>query len=189
MRVLGLDASTTTVGISVIEYDGYDIKLIYSGYHKPNKKNGILNMLVTTRNYILSIATKYSIDEFIIEDYIRFMKGNSSSSTIIPLAILNMTLRLMAIDILNIQPQSLNVLKIRHALKFTKTLPKKEDMPELVANHLNITYPWIYKINKKTKNQEIADVSYDVADAIAVALAFVKLKIKEQNKSLKKRSK
>lgn len=176
MRVLGLDASTTTVGVAILDYtDGYVPSLVHCEYYKPNKDDGILNMLITTRAYILEVANKYKIDEFAIEDYIRFMKGASSASTTIPLAILNMTLRLAILDEFNIQPVALNVLKIRHALKLTKKIPPKEDMPELVAKHLGINFPYVYRKNRK-KEPVIADCSYDMADAIAVALTFIKVK-------------
>jgi hypothetical protein len=49
-------------------------------------------------------------------------------------------------------------------------LPKKEDMPDLVAKHLGITFP--YEYDKKGK---VKEVSRDMADGVAVALyhAFV----------------
>jgi hypothetical protein len=110
------------------------------------------------------------------------MKGSSSANTVIPLAILNMTLRLAIRDI-GITPEALNVLKIRHTLKLTKVLPKKEDIPELVAQHLGIPYPWLYKINRRTKQQQILEESYDVADSIAVALTWAKLQTVPKKKS------
>ena len=53
-------------------------------------------------------------------------------------------------------------------------------MPELVSNHLGITFP--YKYNK---NGKIKDESYDMADGVAVALyyAFVlskRIKVKKK---------
>jgi Holliday junction resolvasome RuvABC endonuclease subunit len=177
MRILSLDASTTTIGIAVIDYNnGYQCKLIHSEYYKPDKSIDLLDMLIKARSYILDIAIKYEINEFVIEDYLKFMKGKSSAATVIPLAILNTTLRLMIWDQLQIQSQALNVLKIRHALKLTKQLPTKEEIPDLVAHHLGIKYNWLYKINKRTKQQVIREESYDVADAIAVGLALVKIK-------------
>jgi len=186
-RVMGLDASTTTIGISIIDYDGYGTKLIHSEYYKPDKTNGILDMLVLARKYILNLFGKYNVDEFVIEDYIRFMKGSSSAATVIPLAILNMTLRLAILD-LGVMPEALNVLKIRHAIKLTKVLPKKEEIPELVAQHLGIPYPWLYKINKK-KQQVVIEESFDVADAIAVSLAWAKLQTTPKKKSRAKAKK
>jgi hypothetical protein len=139
-------------------------------------------MLVKAREHIINLFGKYKVEEFVIEDYIRFMKGASSAGTVIPLAILNMILRLAILD-LGITPEALNVLQIRHTLKLTKILPKKEEIPELVAEHLGITYPWLYKINKRTKQQQILEESYDVADSMAVALAWAKIKTAPKKKS------
>lgn len=185
---MGVDASTTTIGISIIDYDGYVRNLVHQEYYKPDKTNGILEMLRQARTHILKLFGKYKVQEFIIEDYVRFMKGASSAGTVIPLAILNMTLRLSILD-LGIKPEALNVLKIRHALKFDKILPKKEDIPELVARHLGIPYPWLYKINKKTKQEVVMEESYDVADSMAVALAWAKLQTAPKKKSRPKASK
>ena len=175
-RVMGLDASTTTIGISIIDYEeDYRPILIHCEYYKPDKTNGMLEMLHLARTYIINLFGKYNVQEFVIEDYVRFMKGKSSASTVIPLAILNMTLRLAILDI-GITPETLNVLKIRHAIKLTKVLPKKEEIPELVAQHLGIPYPWLYKTNRRTKLQQIMEESFDIADAISVALAYITLK-------------
>lgn len=180
---MGLDASTTTTGVAIIDYvDGYIPTLIYHNYYKPDKTNGMLDMLHKAREHILNLFGKYKVQEFVIEDYIKFMKGSSSANTVIPLAILNMTLRLAILD-LGITPEALNVLKIRHTIKLTKVLPKKEDIPELVAKHLGIPYPWLYKINKRTKQQQIMEESFDVADSVAVGLAWAKLQTAPKKKS------
>lgn len=182
-RVMGLDASTSTIGISIIDYeDDYRPSLVYCEFYKPDKTNGLLEMLLKARKHILNLFGKYNVQEFVIEDYIRFMKGASSASTVIPLAILNMTLRLAFLD-LGITPEALNVLKIRHTIKLTKVLPQKEEIPELVAQHLGIPYPWLYKINKRTKLQVVMEESYDVADSMAVALAWAKLQTTPKKKS------
>jgi Holliday junction resolvasome RuvABC endonuclease subunit len=185
-RVIGIDASTTTVGIAILEYsvdgychyDGYHNvfeKLIHYEYYKPNKKLDILDMVIETREYILGVARKFKVDEFVIEDYVRFMANNSTAATTIPLAILNMSLRLAVLDNLEITPHALNVMKIRHTLKLDKKLPAKEDIPELVALRLGISFPWEMKINKRTKKQEPKTESYDMADAMAVALAWLRI--------------
>ncbi|MCK9567713.1 hypothetical protein M0R72_02035 [Candidatus Pacearchaeota archaeon] len=180
---MGLDASTSTIGIAIIDYqDGYCPILVYHNYYKPDKTNGMLDMLYKAREHILKLFGKYKVQEFVIEDYIKFMKGASSANTVIPLAILNMTLRLAILD-LGITPEALNVLKIRHTLKLTKILPKKEDIPELVAQHLGFPYPWLYKTNRRTKLQQIMEESYDVADSIAVALTWAKLQTTPKKKS------
>jgi Holliday junction resolvasome RuvABC endonuclease subunit len=196
MRILGMDVSTSTAGLAILDYDpdGYDnIKLVYSGYYKPDKSISVLDMLVKARKHILDLAVEYSVDEFAIEQYIQFMKGKSSANTVIPLAVINTTVQLSILDFFNKETKVLNVLTIRHALKFGKELPKKEDMPELVAKHLGIEFPWVYKYNKKKKENEIAVEAGDIADGIAVALSFIKVKSRPikpvKTKAKKKRAK
>jgi len=175
-KILGLDVSTTTIGIAIVEFekDISDAKLIHTEYYKPNKKTDEINRLKEAVDYILKIAEKFKVDDVAVEEYIKFMKGSSGASTVIPLAIINTTLRLFIYEKLNIMPFVYNVLTIRHALKFNKKLPAKEDIPEIVARHLNINFPYEYKINRKTKQQDIKIESYDVADSVAVALAHIK---------------
>jgi Holliday junction resolvasome RuvABC endonuclease subunit len=185
---MGLDASTTTIGICILD-DADPISVIYLDFYKPNKENGIIQMLVSARKHIFDVAKQYNVDIFVIEEYIRFMKGASSAATVIPLAILNTTLRLSIFDEFGKEPEALNVLKIRHCLKLDKKIPAKEDIPDLVAHHLGLKeFPWRKRISRK---KEVVMVeSYDMADAIAVALTKIKLsripaKIKKVNKSAK----
>ena len=65
----------------------------------------------------------------------------------------------------------MNVLKIRRTLNEKKGLPSKEEMPELVAKILDIDFPYI-----KNKKDKLIVENFDVADGIAVALAWAKLK-------------
>jgi Holliday junction resolvasome RuvABC endonuclease subunit len=168
-RILALDASTTTIGISILDYDGYHTVLTHHEFYKPDKANGIIHMLKAARAYILDLIDVFKVDEVVIEEYTKFMKGRSSAATIIPLAILNTTIQLSISDKFGITVVPLNVLKIRHAIKKDKILPKKEEIPELVAEILGIDFPWVERKGK------IRIENYDVADSIAVALAYIKL--------------
>jgi Holliday junction resolvasome RuvABC endonuclease subunit len=186
MRVIGLDASTTTIGISIIDFDGYNLTLVYNDFYKPDKDDDLLFKIKKAKMHVGNLCSLYSPDVFVIEDYVKFMKGASSAATTIPLAVMNMTLRLMANELYELTPQCLNVLKIRHALKLTNELPEKHEMPEIVAYHLGLKeFPWRKKINRK-KEEVIMEESYDMADAMAVALAWIKTtqtpKIKKSRK-------
>jgi len=151
MRVIALDASTTTIGISIFSYNN-KIQLLHYEYYKPNKKVEILEMIKQTRKYILDMCLSYNITHFVIEDFTRFMKGKSTAATIIPLAILNMSLRLACQDA-GYNVTALNVMKIRHTIKKSKILPKKEEIPRLVADILEMDeFPLFYK---KTEKREV----------------------------------
>lgn len=185
MRVLGLDASTSTIGISVIDYtDDGEMTLVYCNYFKPPKNDDIFIRLAAVRGFIFDLLDKYKPDHVAIEDIILFMKGKSSAKTITGLAVLNRTVGLAVLNHYGTSPVLLNVLKIRHAIKID-TLPSKEEIPELVAKHLNIDFPYKYKTKGKAKGK-IAVESYDMADGIAVGLAFIKLS-KPKAKIVKKK--
>lgn len=179
-RVLGFDVSSTTIGFSVLDYDGPDCKLFDSGYLKPIKTGTIIERIVDTRNKIRDILVKYKPDEIGIEEIVQFMAGKSTAKTIIMLTTFNRMICLCAHDYLGKSPTLFSVMTIRHGLKEGKELPKKEDMPELVSKHLGITFP--YETNKKGK---LKVENYDRADGIAVGLYYTLLlmgKIKRKGK-------
>jgi hypothetical protein len=95
------------------------------------------------------------------------MQGKSTAKTIITLTTFNRMVCLAAYDYLQKSPELFSVMTIRHGLKLNKTLPKKEEMPELVAQHLGITFP--YQLNKKGK---VKEENFDMADGMAVALYY-----------------
>lgn len=165
--ILGFDVSSTTIGWCSLSWDEStnDIKLIQMGYLKPIKKGSIIERIVDTRNKIQKIIVDTRPDEIAIEDIIQFMQGKSTAKTIIMLTTFNRMIGLTAYDYNAKVPTLYSVMTIRHGLKTTPDLPKKEDMPALVAKHLGITFP--YEYNKKGN---IKVESYDKADGVAVAL-------------------
>lgn len=188
-KILGLDVSSTTIGYSVLEITPEnEIKLVSLNYLKPIKKGTIIERIVDTRNKIKTIIDEVKPDYIAVEDIIQFMKGASTAKTIIVLTTFNRMICLLAHDYLGRSPELLSVMTIRHGLKFDNIFPKKEDMPDLVAKHLGITFP--YKLNKKGN---ICVESYDMADGVAVGLYYALLltgkvsrKIKKIKKSKKK---
>lgn len=167
-KVLGFDVSSTTIGYCVLEIDDNNqIHFGYANYLKPAKKGNIIERIVDTRDKIQSIIEQVKPDYIGIEDIIQFMKGHSTAKTIIMLTTFNRMIGLCAYDYLKKSPELFSVMTIRHGLKTGKDLPKKEDMPELVAKHLGITFP--YEANKKGK---VKVESFDMADGVAVALYY-----------------
>ena len=168
-KVLGFDVSSTTIGYCVLEVDQVfgKIDFVYANYLKPIKKGTIIERIVDTRNKIQTIIDQVKPDHIGIEDIIQFMQGKSTAKTIITLTTFNRMIGLLAHDYLQKSPELFSVMTIRHGLKVGKDLPKKEDMPELVAKHLGITFP--YETNKKGN---IKVESYDMADGVAVALYY-----------------
>jgi crossover junction endodeoxyribonuclease RuvC len=165
MIIIGFDISSTTTGWGVLQIDGESIKYIDSGFFKPLKKGNIFERLDHSRNKVKEILNKYQPDQVAIENIIEFMAGKSTAKTIITLSVFNRNVGMAVYDYFSSAPELYSVMQIRHALKENKILPKKEEMPELVAKHLGIKFPYYYDKKAKVKKE-----SEDVADAIAVAL-------------------
>jgi Holliday junction resolvasome RuvABC endonuclease subunit len=192
-KVLGFDISSSTIGYCLLEVDELTntINFGYANYVKPIKKGTIIERIVDTRNKIQLIIDQVKPDYIGIEDIIQFMQGKSTAKTIIMLTTFNRMIGLLAYDYLQKSPELFSVMSIRHGLKINKDFPKKEQMPELVAKHLGIIFP--YEHDKKGK---IKIESFDKADGIAVALYYAfmltgKIKrkiIKVKNPKVKKKS-
>jgi len=183
-KVLGFDVSSTCIGWGLLLVEDDKVSYINSGYFKPPKTGDLIDRIYKTREKILDIMSACNPDEIAIEDIVQFMKGKSTAQTIIMLTTFNRMICLLARDFLGKSPTLHNVMTIRHGLKINKNLPKKEDMPDLVAQHLGITFP--YELNKKgAKKIE----NYDEADGIAVSLykSFILSgKIKKKASKVKK---
>lgn len=182
MRILGLDISTSTVGIAIIDFNkSGKAKLIHIDYYKPiknafkdnlnNKDKDLLNMLSEAKKTLMGYAEKYKPDVIAVEDYIKFMKGGSGAGTIIPLATLNRTICLAAYETYPLTPLRIcNVMSIRTRIKKDvgrQDLPPKEEIPVLLENLLNISIPRPIKHTKK--GDKILEEHWDMADAVAVA--------------------
>lgn len=183
-KILGIDCSSTTIGWCILEFDETtnEIKFIKASYIKPIKDGSIIERIVDTRDKVRKVIEEVKPDYIGIEDIIQFMKGHSTAKTIIMLTTFNRMIGLCAYDYLQKCPELFNVMSIRHGLKTDKDLPKKEDMPDLVAKHLGIIFP--YEVNKKGK---VKVESFDMADGVAVALYYafvltgkVKRKVKKK---------
>lgn len=171
MKILSLDASSTAIGIALLE-SGKTPKLLHLSYYKPPKKGNIFERLLQTKRFIFEMLEKLQPDQVAIEDIILFMgkKGKSTAKTITTLAIFNRTVGLAILEKTGKSPDLLNVMSIRHKIKLDKKLPAKEDIPELVAKILSIPFPYVYDKKGKMKKE-----NNDMADAAAVGLAWLKI--------------
>ena len=184
-RILSFDVSSTTTGYCVLEIDGYQIQFVSTNFLKPLKTGSIIERIVDTRDKIQKIIDQVKPDYIAIEDIIQFMAGKSTAQTVIMLTTFNRMIGLCAYDYLKRTPELFNVMTIRHGLKTGKVLPKKEDMPELVAKHLNIAFPYLVSKKKGKGYGKIKVESYDMADSVAVGLYYAFLltgKIKRKGK-------
>jgi Holliday junction resolvasome RuvABC endonuclease subunit len=184
IKILSFDCSSTTIGYAVLEVDN-NINFIDVNYIKPEKDGSLITKIANTRDKINTIINQVKPDHIAIEDIIAFMKGKSTAQTIIMLTTFNRMICLAAYDYLNKEPSLHNVMSIRHGLKNSKVLPKKEEMPELVAKHLNIKFPYQYSKKGRVKGKAIIE-NQDMADAIAVGLYYSFLLTGKIKKKVKK---
>lgn len=166
-KILGFDVSSTCIGYSVLEIKDDNINFILCNYIKPVKNGTIITRIADTRNKIKKIIEDIKPDHIVIEDIIQFMSGASTAKTIITLTSFNRMIGLLAYDYLKAEPAYYNVMTIRHGIKINKILPKKEDIPELVAKHLRIKFPY-----EKNKKGNLKSENLDMADSVAVALYY-----------------
>lgn len=169
-QILAFDASTTTIAFAHLVVKNGKAELLACDHFNPSKKLDLFPKLSKVQDFVKSVLKATSCQQTAIEDIILHMAGFSTAKTISTLAVLNRTVGLTIFNETGLEPELINVMKIRHCLKLTKDLPKKEDMPVLVENYINVPFPYVYK---KTGKQAIE--SQDRADAIAVGLCSLKL--------------
>jgi Holliday junction resolvasome RuvABC endonuclease subunit len=168
-RILGLDVSSTTIGIALLLWNDITntVKLDTLTYLKPIKTGTLLERLYSTRNRMGEILNQLKPDQIAIEDILFYVPGKSSANTITVLASFNRMIGVLAIDYLQKTPYLYSVGDIRRGIK-PPHLEKldKQEVPDVVANYLNIKFPWRY--NKRT--QKPLEENLDMADGLAVAL-------------------
>lgn len=164
--ILGFDISSFCIGYCALKLDKDKISLLKLDHIMPSKKGSMLDRLIHTRNRISKIIEEIKPDYIGIEDILLFMRHKSKAHTITTLAVFNRMVCMCAYDFLKKPPELFNVMSIRSGIKI-KIFPKKIEIPDLVAIHLGITFPY-----EKDKKGGIKTYNYDRADAAAVALYY-----------------
>lgn len=170
IKIMALDCSSSTIGLSILEKDlSGKIKLLHVEHYKPLKKGTIFERLSKIKEYIISKLEEFNPNEVAIEEFLQFMKGISGAKTIIILALINRTIGLTVYEWIGKPPCMLNVNSIRAIIKPKgyKGKLKKEAVPEILEQRLGIKFEYLY--NKKGN---ITVESYDRSDSIAVGLAY-----------------
>lgn len=162
MKILGLDISSTTIGIGLLELTpAKEIKHLHSQFYHPPKKGSLFQRLKTTEEEMTKIISSLHPDKIIIEDILLFNK-KSTMKTLTTLAIFNRLIGLMAYKLLGQDPTLLAVATIRASLRRLSGQKdiKKEDVLNIIESVLKIKL-----LEKKERG--------DMADALAVALCYV----------------
>ena len=189
MRILGLDISSTTCGIGLLEFNPctQETKFLSAEFYKPPKTGSLFERLKKTESEMQSIFDRLQPDVITIEDILFFNK-RSTMRTLILLGIFNRQVGLTAAKWLQnknshhsiwpTEPILFPVATIRATLKkiFSLQEIKKEDIPNLLQQKFSSFPLEKNKSTKKSKiiqNETLKKETYDMADGVAVALTYI----------------
>ena len=178
--ILGLDVSTSIIGICVYDEDEVLIELEKIDLRK--EKN-FFEKAKLVEIFLLDVRIKHpQITKVFIEDIMQgFSRGLSSAKTITQLARFNGIVSFLSCKIFDVEPQYINVNTARKTLgiKIDKAskLDKKEQVLLWVDNDLS-GYEWPKKTLKSGPRKgetELEQFCYDMADSYVIAKAAVVL--------------
>ena len=174
--IIGLDASTRTVGISILDENG---EIVQNYFLKLKSQKELCTKGDVFKDELERIAAKYDITQVFIEDYAqRMARGTSSAATITRLAAWNGICQYLSYQVFHVHPEVLNVARARKLLQIKTQSKKKTGIPvkdqvfAWVTEHLNAKWPTKVLQSGPRKGKEvILDEAKDMADAWVVAKA------------------
>ena len=165
MKILGLDASTTTVGYAFVE----NKKVIDMGYIPINKEKTIRDKVQVTLDEINKLDPFDEIDKIYIEDSLSgFMRGRTSQQTIIKLAKFNAVLTYCLEFAYGEIVDGINPMTARKHL-FGKSREKGVSAKDFVKKEINCLYS-LEEYVKLTKTGLWDKRNMDAYDALVCAL-------------------
>ena len=174
--IVGLDASTSTVGICILDENG---EILQNYFLKLKKQKELCTKGDVFKDELEKIASKYDVTHVFIEDYAqRMARGTSSAATITRLAAWNGICQYLSYQVFHVHPEVLNVARARKLLQIKTQSKKKTGIPvkdqvfAWVTDHLSAEWPTKVLQSGPRKGQEvILDEAKDMADAWVVAKA------------------
>ena len=165
MKILGLDASTTTVGYAFVE----NKKVIDMGFIPINKEKTIRDKVQVTLDEINKLDPFDEIDKIYIEDSLSgFMRGRTSQQTIIKLAKFNAVLTYCLEFAYGEIVDGINPMTARKHL-FGKSREKGVSAKDFVKEEINCLYS-LEEYVKLTKTGLWDKRNMDAYDALVCAL-------------------
>ena len=165
MKILGLDASTTTVGYAFVE----NKKVIDMGFIPIDKEKTIRDKVQVTLDEINKLDPFDEIDKIYIEDSLSgFMRGRTSQQTIIKLAKFNAVLTYCLEFAYGEIVDGINPMTARKHL-FGKSREKGVSAKDFVKKEINCLYS-LEKYVKLTKTGLWDKRNMDAYDALVCAL-------------------
>ena len=178
--ILGLDASTSTVGAVILDNNGV---IQYKEYLSLKKVKELTEKGEEFENFILDIASKHKIDGVYIEEYAQKMsRGSSSAYTITRLAAFNGIVQYICKKTFGIVPELLNCTAARKSCgikvqsKKKVGISAKEQVFEWVSANIIKDLPKKILQSGPRKGLEVyINEASDITDAWVIAYAGLKI--------------
>ena len=164
--ILGLDISTTTIGIVVLDGEewvaSYPIRL--------EKYKTLYDKVSIVQQTLISIKQTHPIKDIYIESALKKFRGGMSSASVISLLQRwNGMVSLLLYQVFGIIPIEVPVISARKMLGIK--VPKGQKPKPIVMEKIKYLSPEFDKSLSYTKLGNITQYEYDNADAFVIALA------------------
>ena len=168
--ILGLDISTTIVGVAVIDSSG---KLLVSDHWDVSKEDNLFSKAEVIGSNLWQIKNNYGIDNVFIETALKkFFPGKSRADTIIKLAKFNGIVSWLSFETFGMEPTFINVNTARtlYGLSFPRGVkgPQRKKMVVEAVKEKEKT-SFTFEMARGGKNYKKG--TDDRADAIVIARA------------------
>lgn len=168
MNVLGLDISTTTVGLTIVNEDG----LVMMDFVKP-KGNTIFEKMDSGVEQLIAKIGKIKLDMIMAEQpNIMFQQGKSSAQTISKILRFNGAILFTLHRKFRIFPDEIMTVSARKQVigrgRFDKGVDPKEEVFKFVSQKVNPD-AWVKCFNEKTG--KFKPERFDMADSWVIAMA------------------
>ncbi len=180
MKILGLDISTSNVGVCVVDTEGPQNEFVCLAIGIPiSSKKGLYVKSCVIQNVLREISERHKIDVIAVEESLQaFRRNMSSAKTISTLNRFNGMISFIARDLFDCPLVLGNVISVRNkiGLKINKKSSQntKEQVFEWVRSHEAMrSFDWPTKILKSGPNKgmiRFESYCYDISDAFVMAL-------------------
>lgn len=173
--LLGLDISTSNVGLCILSADGL---LIDARAVSFSKNKTIFEKAIEVRSELEALRSLYNIEKVLIEENLQaFRPGFSSAKTIVTLARFNGIVTFLCNEVFEIEPEFMNVNSARKSVGLKIDRKAEESTKDQVLNFVVQKLPgfeWPQRTIKSGVRKGLvipADCCYDIADAYIIAAA------------------
>jgi Holliday junction resolvasome RuvABC endonuclease subunit len=161
--ILGLDVSTSIIGVCILEND----KIIYTDYVDLRKTGSFFEKARKVETTLKEVKEKYDVKHIFIEQALMFFRrGGSTAKTMSILQRFNGIISWMCYNIYDMEPNYISPISARSkcGIKIARGKKAKEVVMEhfIESKEFEIIY---------TRFGNVQKYCYDIADAIVVARA------------------